>query len=233
MPGLYPGEGIMRHGKLAITTAIAAIASAGALAFASVGPAAALNNVTGTGTTTCNAGYAGRFTFSPALKAGGIAAKEEVGVELSFNGCSGGAPVPASGHYAAKGIVAGAGANNCANWFAAAAGITPGLATRTFNAAPLDGAVAWAPAGINDSNVRFSNMQIKTGTGLLHHLTFKLPIPLGSGVVTGSYAATSQLILRVAAASTYAAVTAACAGPGVPSLNIVQTSPAGSSSGTW
>ena len=224
----------MRYGRSAIVTAIAAIASAGALAFASVGPAAAVDNVTGigTGTTTCSAGYAGQFTFSPPLKAGGTATSEEVAVELSFTGCSGGSPVPVSGHYGAKGIVSGAGANNCANWFAPAVGSTPGIASRTFNAAPLDGDVAWSPATINQSNVRFSNMRIRTGTGATNYLTFKLPIPAGSGVVTGSYAPASQLTLRVTPAQTYAALSSMCT-TGVPAVKIVPSSPAGTSTGTW
>jgi hypothetical protein len=221
----------MRYGRSAIITAIAAIASAGVLAFASVGPAAALANVTGTGTTTCSASYTGKFTFSPALKNGGTSTKEEVGVELSFSGCSLGTPVPVSGHYGAKGIVSGAGANDCANWFAPAVGITPGTAVRTFNAAPLDGDVAWSPTTINQSNVRFSNMRIRTRPGLTNYLTFKLP-NAGTGLVTGSYAPTSQLVLRVSPAQTYAALSTACT-TGVAAVNIVQTSPAGSSTGTW
>ena len=165
----------MRYGRSAIVATAAAIASAGALAFASAGPAAALDNVTGTGTTTCSAGYAGTFTFSPALKTGGTSTKEEVEVELSFTGCSGGTPVPVSGHYGAKGIVSGAGANNCANWFAPAVGTTPGIAVRNFNLAPLDGDVAWSPTNINQSNVRFSSMRIRTRPGATNYLTFKLP----------------------------------------------------------
>jgi hypothetical protein len=223
----------MRYGRSAIITAIAALASAGALAFASVGPAAAVDNVTGTGTTTCSAGYAGQFTFSPPLKAGGISTSEEVAVELSFTGCSGGSPVPVSGHYGAKGIVSGAGANNCANWFAPAVGSTPGIASRTFNAAPLDGDVAWSPTTINQSNVRFSNMRIRTGTGATNYLTFKLPIPPGTGVVTGSYAPASQLVLRVTPAQTFAALSSSCTGTGVPAVKIVPSSPAGTSTGTW
>jgi hypothetical protein len=221
----------MRYGRSAIVATAAAIASAGALAFASAGPAAALDNVTGTGTTTCSAGYAGTFTFSPALKTGGTSTKEEVEVELSFTGCSGGTPVPVSGHYGAKGIVSGAGANNCANWFAPAVGTTPGIAVRNFNLAPLDGDVAWSPTNINQSNVRFSSMRIRTRPGATNYLTFKLP-NAGAGVVAGSYAPTSQLVLRVAAAQNYAALSAACT-TGVPVVKIVPASPAGSSTGTW
>jgi hypothetical protein len=221
----------MRYGRSAIITAAAAIASAGALAFASAGPAAALDNVTGTGTTTCSAGYAGTFTFSPALKTGGTSTTEEVEVDLNFTGCSGGTPVPVSGHYVAKGIVSGAGANNCANWFAPAVGTTPGVAVRNFNLAPLDGDVAWSPTTINQSNVRFSSMRIRTRPGTTNYLTFKLP-NTGAGVVAGSYAPTSQLVLRVTPAQTYAALSAACT-TGVPAVKIVPTSPAGSSHGTW
>ena len=222
----------MRFSRSAIIAAIAAGASAGALAFMQVGPAAAVNNVTGTGTPTCSAGYAGRFSFSPALTTGGTATSELVQVQLSFSGCSGGSPVPVSGRYIAKGVVTGAGANNCSNWFAPAVGTSPGIAARTFTAPGLRGPVTWSPSTINGSSVQFSNMRIKTGAAGAHYLTFILPIPPGNGVVTGSYAPTSQLVLRVAAAQTYAALSASC-GPGVSAVRIVQTSPAGSSTGTW
>jgi len=221
----------MRFSRSAIITAVAAIASAGALAATSAGPAAATVNPVGTGTTTCSAGYRGTFTFNPALRAAGTATTEGVVVKLSFAGCSGGTPVPASGQYAAKGIVSGAGANNCANWFAPPVGTSPGIATRIFNQAPLDGAVAWSPTTISPSNVRFSNMRIKTGAGAFKRLTFILP-NTGAGVVAGSYAPTSQLVLRVTPAQTYAALSAACT-TGVPAVKIVPTSPAGSSHGTW
>ncbi len=223
----------MRFGSSAIVTAIAC-ASTAAFAFTLAGPAAALNNGTGTGTSTCSANYTGHITFSPALRAGGAATREAVGVDISFGGCSGGSPVPVSGSYGAKGVVTGAGANNCANWFAAAVGTAPGIAARTFNNAPLDGDVAWSPGTINESNVRFGNVRIKTGAGSSHYLTFMLPVPPGSGVVTGSYSPTSQLVLRVAPAQTYAALSASCASAaGVPSVTIAAMSPAGSSTGTW
>jgi len=223
----------MRVGRSAIITAIAtSAAAAAALAFTPAGPAAALNNVTGTGTTTCKTGYTGRFTFSPALTAGGASTHEAVGVELSFGGCSGGSPVPASGSYGPKGVVTGAGASNCAKWFAPSAGTAPGFAVRNFNGAPMDGGVSWSPSTINGSNVRFGSMRIMTGAGTLHDLTFILP-NVGTGAVTGSYAPKSHLVLRVDPAQNYPALTAACASGGVSAVNIVPTSPAGSSTGTW
>ena len=220
----------MRFSRSAIIAAIAASASAGALAFMPVGPAAAVNNVTGTGTPTCSAGDAGRFTFSPALTTGGTATSELVQVQLNFSGCSGGTPVPASGRYIAKGVVTGAGANDCSNWFAPAVGTSPGIATRTFSAPGLRGPVTWSPSTINGSNVQFGNMRIKTGTGAAHPVTFILP-NTGAGLVTGSYAPTSQLVLRVLPA--YPALSTSCTSPGVSAVHIVQTNPAGSSTGTW
>lgn len=219
----------MRFGRSAIITVIAASASAGALAFTSVGPAAAVNNVTGTGTPTCNAGYAGRFTFSPALTAGGTATSELVQVQLNFSGCSGGTPIPVSGRYIAKGVVTGAGANDCSNWFAAPTA-SPPFTVRTFSAPGLRGPVTWSPSTINGSAVQFGNMRIKTGTGASHPVTFILP-NAGAGLVTGSYAPTSHLVLRVAPA--YATLSASCTSPGVSAVHIVQTNPAGSSTGTW
>ena len=95
--------------------------------------------------------------------------------------------------------------------------------------APLDGPVAWSPTIISRSNVRFSNMRIKTGAGAFQRLTFILP-NTGAGVVTGSYAPASNLVLRVNPAQNYPALfTASGSAAGVPSVTIGP----GPSTGTW
>ena len=221
----------MRFHKSAMITAIAAIVSAGALAFTSAGPAAALSPPVGTGTTTCSAGYTGTVTFLPALKTGGTATSEEAEVSLGFSGCAGGTPVPVKGKYIAKGIVSGAGANNCSNWFAPSVGTSPGIATRTFNQAPLLGEVTWSPTSISLSKVRFNTMRIRTGAGTFHRLALILP-NAGSGLVAGSYAPASNLDLLVSPAQNYPAVTTTCS-TGLSSLTIVPSYGSSHSTGTW
>lgn len=221
----------MKFSRSAIIAAVAALASAGALALTATGPAAAMNNPVGVGTTTCTAGYTGTMNFFPALKTGGTSTTEEVSLNLSFNTCTGGTPTPVAGKYVAKGIVSGAGANNCANWFAPSVGTSPGIAIRIFNQAPLDGDVVWSPSSISPSNVRFNNIRIRTGAGTFHRLALVLP-NTGSGVVTGSYAAVSNLILLVSTAQNYPAVTTTCT-TGLSSLTIVPSYGSSNSTGTW
>jgi hypothetical protein len=164
------------------------------------------------------------MTFLPALKNGGTATSEEVALKMQFTGCSGGSPVP--GVYVAKGIVTGAGANDCAHFFAAPL-TTPPIINFNPNAR-LDGNVTWSPTGINPSNVRFSKMRIWTG-GAGH---FMIRLPTAASLVTGSYAVTANLTLRTA--QNYSAVTTSCAGPSLGSLKIVPANPASAiSQGTW
>jgi hypothetical protein len=207
------------------------LCAAGAVAIASTAlgsPAAAISNVTGTGTTTCTTGWNGTMTFHPALKTGGIAHQEEVGLTVAFNGCTGGTPTPTSGRYAGKGIVSGAGANNCANWFAAPLA-TPPLVT--FNTAHLDGDVAWTPGTINSSNVSFTSLRIWTGAA--DRLLIKLPSPAAASLVTGSYAPTADLAIR--ALQLQPAVLASCgSSAGLSSLTIVPANPSNlHSHGSW
>ena len=130
-----------RTTKLLLCAAGAATLAATAMG----GPAAASAGppVTGTGTPLCNAGYAGTMTFSPALKTGGTATSEEIEVKMQFAGCSGGIPAPTAGAYIAKGVVTGAGANDCTHFFAPPLTTPP---TVIFNpSAHLDGVVTWSP----------------------------------------------------------------------------------------
>jgi hypothetical protein len=220
----------MKLSRTAIITAVAALASAGALAVTSAGPAAAMVGPPGVGTTTCSAGYTGKVTFLPALQTVGTSSTEEVAVTLNFTGCAGGTPVPVSGKYVAKGVVSGPGANTCANWFAPSVGTTPGWSTNTFNQAPLIGAITWSPASISPSKVKFLTIRIRTGAGAAHRLIVQLP----HGTVGVSYpmAGTSVADLAVNPPQNYGAVTTACGGAGVSALRIVPTNPF-TSTGTW
>jgi hypothetical protein len=155
----------------------------------------------------------------------GPATTDVVVVQATFHGCIAGSPVPTAGHYVAKGEVALSGANDCANWFAAPSGSK----VMTFaNAARFYGSVQWAPSSISASIVRFANMRIATGAG--GRLTMKLP-NAGAGTVTGSYVPTANVTLKIA--QTYSAVSAACGGPGVPSLTIIPSIGTAHSTGTW
>jgi hypothetical protein len=216
----------MRFTRLTVSIA-AALASAGVLLGTQAGPAIA--GVTATGTTTCTAGWAGTMTFSPALKTGGTASTVEVGMTVTFSGCTGGSVVPSSGVYAAKGIVTGAGANNCANWFASASATPPYEVVNFSPSAKLDGAVSWSPTSINSSNVSFPSMRIRTGAA--GWFTIRLANPATLGTVTGSYASTSSLALRTA--QSYPTVVNTECPSGVSSLTITQTSNTVSSAGYW
>jgi hypothetical protein len=220
------GHGLRRRAtKLLLCAAGAATLAATATAIpaaASAGPP-----VTGTGTPLCNAGYSGTMNFLTTLKNGGTATSEEITLQMQFTGCSGGSPVPTAGVYNAKGIVTGAGANDCAHYFSPPA-TTPPIVNFNPNA-HLDGVVNWSPAGtINPSNVGFSKMRIWTnGGGFL-----RIRLPAAASTVTGSYAPTANLLLRVA--QKWPAVSTSCAGPGLTSLKIVPANPSSAiSQGTW
>jgi hypothetical protein len=229
------GATAVRHrlGGHGVTKIMLAAAGAAALTTTIMGgPAGATSGITGIGSPACATGWAGRMNFTPPLKTGGTATSEEISLTARFN-CSGGSPPPAppptAGKYAGKGIVTMAGANDCANFFAAYPGPFPVV---NFTAtAHLDGDVAWAPAGINQSNVNFASMQIFTGTA--GRLLIKLPAPPGSGVVVGSYTPAAKLSLRTFPAS-YAAAAAACGtASGLSTLTIVASNGGGPSHGTW
>lgn len=220
----------MKLSRTAIITAVAALASAGALAVTSAGPVAALNPPPGTGTTTCSAGYTGKVAFLPALKAGGTSTTEEVEITLSFSGCAGGAPVPASGTFIAKGVVSGPGANNCSNWFAPWVGVTPGWSTNTFNQAPLIGAITWSPTSISPSKVKFTTIRIRTAAAAPHRL--RVQLPNGSVGVSYPLAGTSIANLAVNPPQNFGAEITACGGAGVSALRIVPANPF-VSTGTW
>lgn len=224
---VYATAAVMRHTLRCRTTKLLLCAAGAAtLAATAMGsPAAASMAPPGVGSPLCNAGYTGTMDFHPALANGGTATNEEVELTMQFTGCSGGSPVPTAGRYVAKGIVTGAGANACANWFVAPLGTPPVV---NFNpSAHLDGVVTWSPTSINASNVSFSKLRIYTGGG--GHLSIRLPT--AASLVTGSYVSTANLTLRTA--QNFTAVSTSCT-TGLPALKIVPANPASSiSTGTW
>jgi hypothetical protein len=213
----------LRHSLRCRTTKLLLCAAgAAALALTTMGPATAGVGPIGTGTPLCNAGYTGTMTFTPPLTNTGTATSETVALNMAFSGCSGGVPRPRSGSYTATGTVTMPSANACANWLVPPPGTSP-----LINLSPaLSGTVTWSPATINTSTVSFSRMRF--GTGGPGRIVAKLP----GGVVTGSYAPTASLLLRIM--QHWAAVASACANSSVPSLTIIQsTSATAISYGTW
>jgi hypothetical protein len=210
-----------------LTFIVAAALTPGALLLAPLSPAGASTN-NATGNPTCNAGWNGTVTFTPALMTSGSASSDEVAVTATFNGCTGGSPVPASGSYQAKGVVRQAHANDCANWFA-----PPGPASKVITfatGARLTGDVQWTPSTINPSDVQFNSLKMTTGGA--GRLTIRLP-QTSTGLVTGSYPSTANLTLRIG--QMFPTVAAAC-GSGLSSLMIIPmaTPPNNSlSTGTW
>jgi len=209
------------------------LAAAGAAALAATimsGPVGAASRATGTGSPACDSGWTGTMRFNPPLMTGGAATSEGVTLSASFD-CSGGTPAPmpppSSGSYVPKGTVSRPGANNCAKWFADYPGP---FHLVHFNAAPLDGGVAWAPAGIDGSNVNFQSVEIQTGPA--GRLIITLPAPLPAvGHVIGSYASKANLTLRTS--TSFTAAQGACNGTGLSKLTVVASNPGGSSQGTF
>lgn len=223
----------MRFSKVTVSIA-AVLASAGALLGTQAGPAAAITGVTATGTLTCTPGWTGTMTFAPALKTGGTTTRVGVDLNLTFSGCSGGSvvPSPSGGSYHAKGIVAGAGANNCTNWFASPTASPPYQGISFSSGANLDGSVTYtgSTTAVNPSNVSFPSMRIRTGAGGWLHIRLANPPAIGH-VNSGSYAPNSSLILRVM--PKYPAVISQCAGAGVSHLKIVPSTGGTNSTGYW
>jgi hypothetical protein len=215
----------LRHSLRCRTTKLLLCAAgAAALTLTAMGPAAAGVGPIGTGSPLCNAGYTGTMTFNPALMNAGAATSETVGLTLAFSGCSGGVPRPRSGSYTATGTVTMTGANACANWLVPPPGTSPLVNFTT----PLLGTVTWSPATISPSTVSFSKLRF--GTGGPGRIVAKLPGP--GSVVSGSYAPTASLLLRIM--QKWASVASSCANSNVPFLTIVpSTSATAISQGTW
>jgi hypothetical protein len=151
--------------------------------------------VLGTGTPTCT-GIVGKLSFQPPLKAGGLATHEEIHIKGKVFGCAGGAPVPTTGKIAGKGIIHGAGANNCSAYFP--------TGTMTFTGSGFFVEVEWA--GIVTTRVDFPTLTITNpGGGAGPEIFTGGPTP-----VTGSYLPSETLSL--ATVSTQSVITGTTAG---------------------
>lgn len=136
------------------------------------------------GITHCNGAWSGKLQFTPALVTGGTAAQVEVSVTAVVAACTGGSPPPTSGKLIGKGVITGAGANNCANYFATPA--PPGGTDPMTFSTPLQGDIVWTPTGIAPSTISVAAMSVTTTTNAAA-VTFKAPVV----TVTGSYPTTS------------------------------------------
>jgi hypothetical protein len=134
----------------------------------------------GVGITHCNGAWTGTMTFAPPLQTGGTATNEEVSMQAIVQSCTGGTPTPTKGKWGAKGIITGAGANDCNNFFAT---VPPGgTDTVTFSSTHFAGAIYWTPTSISPSSTTATSFDVVTSaTG--SPVVFKAPILK----VTGSY----------------------------------------------
>ncbi len=142
-----------------------------------VASGAHLNGVNGTGITTCANNWTGKLTFTPRLKNGGSATTETVGIKAVAKPCAAGAPTPTLGKISGRGIISGAGANDCLIIFAGGGvfPFSPSFAER----------ISWAPGGINPSGVTFPSVT-ESNAADPPYVNFRF----GSGVVTGSFPTT-------------------------------------------
>jgi len=143
----------------------AILASAAMMVGLIVVPAAASSAKTspaivGAGITHCVGAWTGTVTFAPALFTGGTSTQEEMSLTAVVKPCTGGTPTPTKGKFVGKGIINGAGANDCNNWF-----VTPappgGTAVRTFTPY-FGGAITWAPASIASSSLSAPTYDVVT-----------------------------------------------------------------------
>jgi hypothetical protein len=138
-------------------------------------------NVVGTGITHCNGGWTGKLTFTPPLINAGVATTENVTLTATAPACALGVPVPTSAKLVGKGVISGAGANNCAAYFATPAP-PGGTDILTFGPAAFGGAITWTPVAIASSSFGFGTAKMTT-TALAAPVTFTAPVV----TVTGSY----------------------------------------------
>ena len=172
---------------------------------AAASSAKAQPNVVGVGITTCTGAWTGKLKFSPPLVNGGVATTEDVTLIATAAACAGGVPAPTSGALVGKGVIAMAGANNCANYFVTPA---PPGGTDTLTAAPgsvFAGSITWTPAGIHTSSFTFTALTMTTTT-LAAAVTITAPTvnvtssyPTAAGTFTFNTIKTLGVILSAAA----------------------------------
>ena len=163
--------------------------------------------------------------LQPALMNAGTATSETAGLTLAFSGCSGGVPRPHSGSYTATGTVTMAGANACANWLVPPPGTSPLV---NFTPSSADGHCDLVPRHYQPLHRELLQVALRDRRARPHRRQ-----TAGAGsVVSGSYAPTANLLLRIR--QTWASVASSCANSNVPSLTIVPSNPATAiSQGTW
>jgi hypothetical protein len=105
---------------------------------------------------------------------------EEVSITAVVKTCAGGTPAPTKGKFVGKGIINGAGANDCNNFFATPAP-PGGTDVQTFSPY-FGGAITWTPATITSSSLSLTTMDVIT-SALTSPVVFKAPVV----TVTSSY----------------------------------------------
>jgi hypothetical protein len=138
--------------------------------------------VIGAGITHCVGGWSGTLMFNPPLVIGGTSTMEELHLTAVVQTCTGGVPVPTSGKFIGKGIINGAAANDCNNWFV---NPPPGTDVKNFSGS-FGGAISWTPTNIHSSSLSLHTIDVKT-TALTSPVLFKAPVVH----VTGSYPTTT------------------------------------------
>jgi hypothetical protein len=173
------------------------------MAFVPVGASAQTLPVTGTGTTTCTGAWTGKLHFSPPLKTAGTAHSEEVSIEARAKPCAGGTPPPTKGKIVGKGIISGAGANDCTT-------------TMTFNTPGFYEGITWTPVVVG-TRLDFPTLTWAPGAGAS---TGHLVISGGPVTTAGSYAITTAT-QSLTTLLTTAAILADCgSAAGVSALSI-------------
>ena len=116
--------------------------------------------VVGVGITHCVGAWTGVVTFAPPLFTGGTSTQEEISLTAVVKPCAGGTPTPTKGKFVGKGIITGAGANDCNNWF-----VTPappgGTDIETFSSF-FGGAITWSPTNIYPSSLSAPTFDVVT-----------------------------------------------------------------------
>jgi hypothetical protein len=169
-------------------------------------------DVVGVGITHCNSSWTGKVTFGPALQTGGTATSEEVSIQAVLHACAGGTPSPTKGKLGAKGIISGAGANDCNNFFVQPAP-PGGTDIETFST--FGGAIYWTPTNISPSSISLTTMNVTTSS-TASPVVFKAP----TVTVTSSYPTTVGKFKFKTTALLSAILTSCASSTGLSSVTI-------------
>ncbi len=175
-------------------------------------------DVVGTGITHCNGGWVGGVKFVPPLVTGGVATSETVTLKATMPVCAGCVPVPVSGGVlTGRGVISGAGANNCAAYFAAAGGTDP------FNFGPgtaFTGSIKWTPPPVALAPSTIAPSTITATTTLPAAIVTLRAVAIS---VAGSYATPTAGKFRFKSVKTLATILgggANCGGTGLTGLKM-------------